>query len=176
LEFYSPLKNKNGSAETPSSAAPSSDNGTPANNAADTTFDTNAPKFIRPTPAVVSSGHRSVNPQRPNHRGVDFRDSAGTPVKASASGTVSIVVTGCTVGDRGCGGRYGNWIEINHGGGWATRYAHLSSINVQKGVTVKQGQEIGKVGNTGDSTGDHLHFEIRKNGADLNPLKYVPAK
>jgi murein DD-endopeptidase MepM/ murein hydrolase activator NlpD len=99
---------------------------------------------------------------RTNHipyRAVDFNRSYdyGDTVTASASGTVSVVAN---YGDRG----YGRWIEINHGGGWRTRYAHLSSQKVYRGQWVRKGQRIGAVGNTGGSTGSHLHFEQRYNG------------
>ena len=64
-------------------------------------------------------------------------------------------------------------IKINHGNGYETYYAHLSSINVSNGAKVAKGTMIGKVGNTGNSTGPHLHFEIRKNGQTLNPGSFI---
>ncbi|WP_216214936.1 M23 family metallopeptidase [Amycolatopsis aidingensis] len=99
---------------------------------------------------------------RTNHSprlAVDFNRSGdhGDTVVASAAGTVSKVRNeGST--------SYGRWIEIDHGSGWTTRYAHLSRQSVSVGARVAQGQKIGEVGNTGGSTGAHLHFEERHNG------------
>jgi murein DD-endopeptidase MepM/ murein hydrolase activator NlpD len=90
---------------------------------------------------------------------IDFSraNATGWLVRASAGGTVSVV--------QNLGGRsYGRWIEINHGGGWRTRYAHLSSQSVRVGQKVSKGQVIGKVGSTGNSTGPHLHYEQRRDG------------
>ena len=71
-------------------------------------------------------------------------------------------------------GDYGNYIEIDHGNDIHSFYGHLNSYNVKEGDYVKQGQEIGKVGSTGYSTGDHLHFGVLKNKENDNPLKYLP--
>lgn len=95
------------------------------------------------------------------HNGIDVGAPAGTPVYASAAGTVIVAKN-----DGGYNGGYGNYIVINHGG-TQTLYAHLSSVEVSVGSSVAQGDHIGAVGNTGRSTGDHLHFEVR--GAK-NPL------
>lgn len=94
------------------------------------------------------------------HEGLDFIAPMGTPVRASAAGTVSFV------GDRP---GYGTVIEIGHAGGMKTRYAHLSRTDVAVGDTVSQNQVIGAVGNTGKSTGPHLHFEIWLDGRPQNP-------
>lgn len=90
---------------------------------------------------------------------IDFSrtDAQGDVVVASAAGTVK------RVENRGSES-YGRWIEIDHGGGWATRYAHLSVQSVSVGQSVSQGQKIGNVGSTGNSSGPHLHFEQLKNG------------
>ncbi|NMB28139.1 MAG: M23 family metallopeptidase, partial [Tissierellia bacterium] len=80
---------------------------------------------------------------------------------------------GGTVVFVGRRGAYGNLVEINHGNGYITRYAHCSTINVKKGAKVYKGQVIAKVGNTGRSTGSHLHFEVLKNGSNKNPGSYV---
>lgn len=102
--------------------------------------------------AATFSGHSPAN-------AVDFQKSGitGMPVLASAGGTVSRVENEGNVS-------YGRWIEINHGGGYTTRYAHLSSQGVSVGQKVTLGQQIGKAGATGGVTGPHLHFEERLNG------------
>lgn len=89
------------------------------------------------------------------HNGIDFGANVGTPVLASAGGRVILSKMG------GYNGGYGNMIIISHDGGTQTVYAHLSKINVVTGQSVAQGQAIGAVGNTGKSTGPHLHFEVR---------------
>ena len=96
------------------------------------------------------------------HTGIDFRCNIGTTVFAAGSGKV-VVTSG------GWSGGYGNQIVIDHGGGRMTRYAHLSSINVSAGDTVGRGQVIGNSGNTGRSTGPHLHFEVIINGQPVSP-------
>lgn len=98
------------------------------------------------------------------HYGVDWSCSTGTSVMASSGGTVV---------SAGWSGGYGYCIVIDHGNGMQTKYAHLSSIKTSYGKTVKQGQVIGLSGNTGDSTGPHLHFEIIDGGTKVNPLKYL---
>ena len=104
------------------------------------------------------------------HTGVDFPAPANTPIRASASGTVIYVRTGAGSG-RNWG--YGNYLIVDHGGGFSTLYAHCTSIPVSVGDTVTKGQTIAYVGTTGWSTGYHLHFEIRRNGAHTNPLNYL---
>ncbi len=96
------------------------------------------------------------------HTGIDIARSIGTPVYASKDGIVKFV---------GWSGGYGLCIFIKHQFGYETVYAHLSTINVKVGHKVKAGQLIGKVGNTGRSTGAHLHFEVRKFGKPINPLR-----
>lgn len=98
------------------------------------------------------------------HTGVDWSVSTGTPVMASSGGTV--IRAGWYSG-------YGNCIDIQHSGGVVTRYGHLSRISVSAGQKVSQYQVIGNTGNTGDSTGPHLHFEILIYGSAVNPLNYV---
>lgn len=97
------------------------------------------------------------------HTGVDYMGNVGTPIMAALSGKVIVVATGWN-------GGYGNQILIDHGGGRTTRYAHLSSFNVDVGETVGQGRVIAGMGNTGRSTGPHLHFELIINGRPVNPL------
>lgn len=100
------------------------------------------------------------------HGGLDFAARSGTPVKSAGAG--KIVRAGRL-------GGYGKVVEINHGQGLTSRYAHLSRITVKVGDSVTPGQLIGKVGSTGRSTGPHLHFEVRRNGATRNPYTYLRA-
>ena len=104
------------------------------------------------------------------HGGVDIvrsGPSSGIPVVASAAGTVVTAYAGST--------GYGNTVVIDHGNGYQTRYAHMQwgSICVYPGQKVYQGQQIGRIGATGNATGPHLHFEILKNGSKVNPLPYI---
>ena len=101
-----------------------------------------------------------------HHSGMDFRAPAGSPAKASAAGKV---VT------AGWNGGYGRMVEIEHSSGFTTRYAHLSKIGVKIGQQVAGGEEIGKVGSSGRSTGPHLHYEIRRNGEAIDPLRFLKA-
>lgn len=97
------------------------------------------------------------------HEGMDFSAPVGTPVYATAEGKVSTA---------SWQGAYGNMVELDHGYNYTTRYAHLSKINVRPGQTVHRGDMIGLVGNTGKSTGPHLHYEVRFKGAPQNPVNY----
>lgn len=97
------------------------------------------------------------------HAGMDFSADIGTPVYATGDGTV--VHSSWSSG-------YGNTVDINHGYNYMTRYAHLSEILVRDGQQVKRGDLIGKVGNTGKSTGPHLHYEVRFRGEPQNPVNY----
>lgn len=98
------------------------------------------------------------------HYGMDFTASIGTKVYATGDGVVKDVQT--------IGGGYGRWILIDHGFDYQTLYAHLSGFNVKIGEQVKRGQVIGYVGNSGTSTGPHLHYEVHKNGEPVNPQYY----
>ena len=100
------------------------------------------------------------------HTGLDMRGDTGDPVRATANGTVTMA---------GVNGGYGKLVEVEHSNGLATRYAHLSSIDVRVGQTVKIGQVIGKLGSTGRSTGPHLHYETRVDGDAVDPQKYLRA-
>jgi murein DD-endopeptidase MepM/ murein hydrolase activator NlpD len=100
------------------------------------------------------------------HTGIDFRGDAGDPIHATASGTVTIA---------GWSGGYGKMVEIEHGNGVATRYGHLSEIDVDVGDTVRGGQTVGKLGSTGRSTGPHLHYEVRVKGEAVDPQKFLDA-
>jgi murein DD-endopeptidase MepM/ murein hydrolase activator NlpD len=101
------------------------------------------------------------------HAGLDFRGPVGTPILAAAPGRVSFV-------GRKAG--YGNVIEVDHGQGMMTRYAHLSGFTTKVGTQVAAGQQIAKMGSTGRSTGSHLHFEVRLNGVAVNPRRFLEAK
>ncbi len=98
------------------------------------------------------------------HRGMDIAASYGAPIKAAAGGTVTL---------SGWNGSYGYCIKISHGNGTETVYGHCSKLIAKVGQKVSQGQVIAKVGSTGNSTGNHLHFEVRKNGVLYNPQNYV---
>jgi murein DD-endopeptidase MepM/ murein hydrolase activator NlpD len=98
------------------------------------------------------------------HPGIDIAPPYGTPIAAAKSGVV--IQAGPYYG-------YGNFVMIDHGGGMVTGYGHQSRIAVTQGQTVRQGQIIGYVGSTGDSTGPHLHFEVRINGSTQNPRNYL---
>jgi murein DD-endopeptidase MepM/ murein hydrolase activator NlpD len=100
------------------------------------------------------------------HTGIDFRGEIGEPIHATAGGTVTVA---------GWTGGYGKLIEIDHGNGLATRYGHLSEIDVEVGQMVRAGAVIGKLGSTGRSTGPHLHYETRLNGEAVNPQKFLDA-
>jgi len=115
-----------------------------------------------------SRWHPVLGKKRP-HRGVDYAAATGTPIKASGDGRVIF---------RGRKGGYGNTIIIKHGSQYTTLYAHMSKFNrkVKKGSRVQQGQVIGYVGQTGRTTGPHLHYEFRVNGVHRNPLTVkIPA-
>lgn len=98
------------------------------------------------------------------HKGIDVTAPAGTPIYAADGGTV--IYSGWMSG-------YGNLIQIDHGNGYVTYYAHCTELYVPVGTKVAQGDLIAAVGSTGNSTGNHLHFEVRNNGAVCNPLEYV---
>lgn len=100
------------------------------------------------------------------HAGVDLRAAYGTEVPAAAAGEVLFA------GDQG---GYGTTVVIRHGDGFETRYAHLSSMEVQLGDRVEAGQSVGRVGNSGRSTGPHLHFEVRRNGQQVDPTEVTAA-
>ncbi len=118
-----------------------------------------------PTFGVVSSifGPRDGR----SHEGMDIAASEGTPVRAVKGGQVVFA------GERGT---YGQTVIINHGGGLRTLYAHNSEIVVHRGEVVAAGREIARVGNTGRSTGPHLHFELLYRGMPVNPARYLPEK
>ena len=118
--------------------------------------------------ARLSSGYgmrtHPVLGRRKGHKGVDLAAPTGTPVYATADGTIS---------RANWFSSYGKFISIEHGADMQTRYAHLSQIVVNAGDTVKKGELIGYVGSTGRSTGPHLHYEVRIAGQDVDPAPYM---
>jgi murein DD-endopeptidase MepM/ murein hydrolase activator NlpD len=98
------------------------------------------------------------------HRGLDFRGGYGAPILAAADGRVSYV---------GYKSGYGRVVEITHGNGMMTRYAHMSRQLARVGQEVTAGEQIGKIGSTGRSTGPHLHFEVHINGRQVNPRPFL---
>lgn len=120
-----------------------------------------------PSYSYVSSGFGYRNAPTggasSNHKGVDLAAPANTAVVAAGSGTVVKSYYSSS---------YGNYIAIDHGGGVVTGYAHMNSRMVSVGQTVSAGQQIGKIGSTGISTGNHLHFEVNINGTPVNPMNY----
>ena len=123
---------------------------------------------ITPVKGILTSGfgYRSdpVTHGRGDHQGVDIAAAPGQPVRASADG---IVMRAGTIGGLG------KAIYLAHGYGVTTRYGHMSKVEVRPGQRVKRGDIIGRVGNTGRSTGYHLHYEVRQDGQPVNPLVYI---
>jgi murein DD-endopeptidase MepM/ murein hydrolase activator NlpD len=117
--------------------------------------------FTRVTSSYGSRKHPVLGYTR-MHTGIDFGGATGTPIYAAGDGVIA---------RAGPNGGYGNWVQIRHGRGWETGYAHMSRIasGIRAGVSVKQGQLIGYVGATGTATGPHLHYEVIKNGQKINP-------
>jgi murein DD-endopeptidase MepM/ murein hydrolase activator NlpD len=123
---------------------------------------------IRPTKGFITStfGYRKspFTGLRDFHHGLDIGAKIGTPVKSAADGKVTYA---------GKQGPLGNLVVIDHGHGMLTRYGHLNRILINRGDFVKRGEVIGEVGNTGRSTGSHLHYEVHLNGVPVNPQKYI---
>ena len=127
-------------------------------------------EFAWPTPSChYITSHFSPRRKNPvsgvykRHTGTDIGAAYGAAIVAANSGTVTLA---------GWNSGYGNCVIIDHGGGRATLYAHMSSYSVSKGQSVQRGQQIGKVGSTGNSTGPHLHFEVLINGTAVDPMQY----
>lgn len=131
-------------------------------------------RLLSATPAIVPAqgwfshgfGWRKdpFSGKRQFHRGIDIVNDQGTSVVATADGVVSRAVRIAALGKT---------IDISHGGGYVTRYAHMSEILVRPGQKVRRGEQIGKMGSTGRSTGDHLHYEVFNDGRRVNPWKYL---
>ena len=121
-----------------------------------------------PAPGYISSSYGGRNDPfgrgRAHHLGIDIDANSGDPVTAAAEGVVSF---------SGVRNGYGNVVEIDHGNGYKTLYAHNSANLVRVGDIVRAGQQIAKVGSTGRSTGSHLHFEVKLDGRQVNPRQYL---
>ena len=121
--------------------------------------------MIRPVSGTITSRFGASSRIRvSSHTGLDIATATGTPIKAASSGTVTF---------SGRKGSYGYMVVISHGNNVQTYYAHCSKLYVSAGQTVTQGQTIAAVGSTGNSTGPHLHLEVRVNGVAYNPQNYV---
>lgn len=119
---------------------------------------------VKPVTGIISSRFGATNGRDHSHKGIDIAATTGTPIYAMADGTVT---------RAGWASGYGYLVVISHGNGIETYYGHCSKLYVKTGEKVEAGQHIAAVGSTGRSTGPHLHLEIRQNGAQLNPQKYV---
>lgn len=135
-------------------------------------------KTSHPAPGTQISSH--YGPRGSGfHAGTDYYGPRGTAILAFADGVVEEVRQGCTEGIMTCNGGAGNYVRIDHGNGLDSRYLHLQTIEVKQGQRVRVGQRIGTLGNTGHSTGPHLHFEIRQDdtgygqAGSKNPVPYV---
>ncbi|MEU3775832.1 LysM peptidoglycan-binding domain-containing M23 family metallopeptidase [Streptomyces sp. NPDC032472] len=131
-----------------------------------------AAAFVAPVGGGISTQYKTPGAMWSSgyHTGVDFIASSGTTVKAVGAGTVV---------SAGWGGAYGNQVVIRHADGKYSQYGHLSQLSVSVGQTVAAGQQIGLSGSTGNSTGPHLHFEVRTGpsyGSDIDPLAYLRSK
>ena len=124
-----------------------------------------APVKTTPINGTVTSRFGSIESVRYGaHTGLDIAAASGTPIKAAAGGTIEYA---------SWMGSYGNLVIVSHGNGIKTYYAHCSKILVTKGQTVNAGDTISLVGTTGNSTGPHLHFEVRINDKPVNPQNYL---
>lgn len=138
-------------------------------------LDENLQKEVQPSGRPISKGWLSsyfgmrmhpITGRREMHKGIDFAGEMGGPVIAVAKGVVTYA------GKRY---NYGQLVEIAHGNGYVTRYAHNSKILVSVGNTVAKGFQIAEIGSSGRSTGPHVHFEVLKNGREINPVRFIRA-
>ncbi|WTW92492.1 transglycosylase family protein [Streptomycetaceae bacterium NBC_01309] len=166
-------KNQSGAKlSTDSGSSTAKSGSTTTKNSADTATasSSSASGYTRPVPGAPHGSYGNSGSLWSNgHTGEDFSAASGTSVKAVTSGTVV---------KSGWGGAYGNEVVIKHADGKYSQYGHLSSSSVSVGQSVSTGQQIGLSGSTGNSTGPHLHFEIRTTpsyGSDINPLAYLRA-
>ncbi len=118
-------------------------------------------------PRISSTFGPRVHPIRGGtalHGGIDIPRASGTPIRASADGVIAAA---------GSSGGYGLMIDLDHGAGLVTRYAHLSRLLVKRGTPVRRGEVIALMGSSGRSTGSHLHYEVRLRGRAVDPLPYL---
>jgi len=141
----------------------------------DLVLNENLQKEVEPSGRPITKGWLSsyfgmrthpISGRREMHKGIDFAGSMGGPVIAVAKGVVTY---------SGKRYSYGNLIEIAHGNGYSTRYAHNSVLLVSVGDTVEKGFQIAEIGSSGRSTGPHVHFEVIKNGREVNPIPFIRA-
>jgi murein DD-endopeptidase MepM/ murein hydrolase activator NlpD len=119
----------------------------------------------RPTPTVIPlEGYVVSRGYREAHKGMDLAAQAGSPVRATADGTVSV---------RDTDSVFGRYVLLDHAGGYSSYYGHLSDWRVQQGDTVRAGQTVGTVGSSGQSSAPHLHFEIRKDNRRVDPAEVL---
>ncbi len=123
---------------------------------------TAGPEFDWPYRGTITSGYGERSGGF--HHGLDIAGDLGDPIRAATGGRVMIIDSNRP---------YGRFLEINHDNGYQTLYGHASKILVDEGAEVQAGEKIAEIGNTGNSTGPHLHFEIRLNGEAINPLPYL---
>ena len=157
------------SSSKPSSSKPSSSSSSkPSTSGKLTTYKGLTMQFPAPSMTRKSSnfGYRihPIKHTKRLHAGVDLAAPGGSPIVVAMSGRVILARAGSG---------YGNYIIVDHGNGYATLYAHCSKLLVKKGQRVSRGQQIAKVGSTGASTGNHLHFEVRVKGTPVNPAPYI---
>ena len=151
-----------------SSSSSSSSSSKPSTNGKITTYKGISMMWPAPSYYKMSSryGYRThpITGKKKLHGGVDLAAPGGSAILAAQSGRVIVATYHWS---------FGNYIIVDHGNGYSTLYAHCSKLLVRKGQTVSQGQRIANVGTTGSSTGNHLHFEVRINGARTNPMPYI---
>jgi murein DD-endopeptidase MepM/ murein hydrolase activator NlpD len=167
VSLYSPMKNKYPTPPPQETNSTGATSGSPS---------LNPNGLIKPSNGSLTSGFRTS--RRPNHNGVDLASFSGADIWAAGDGVVIDTNDNCpSEGYRNspCGGGFGNRVYIDHGGGLVTRYAHMlrGSIRVNVGDSVTQGQIIGSEGNSGSSSGTHLHWEVLENGSQIDPASVV---
>lgn len=120
---------------------------------------------VSQTTRAVSSVYGTPRGGGDFHRGIDIRAPAGTPVIATGAGRVIVA---------GNGNGYGRYVVLDHENGMHTLYAHLQDFDVSPGDHVNRGQQIGRVGKSGNATGYHLHYEVHRGGQTVDPAAYLP--
>lgn len=124
-----------------------------------------APEYVKPTEGRFSSGFGARGGS--SHKGVDIANSIGTPIKSVADGKVI---------SAGPASGFGQWVRVQHNDGTITVYGHINTIDASVGEKVSAGEQIATLGNKGQSTGPHLHFEVIDDGQKINPLPWLESK